>query len=71
MAAFLTVDVLRAHAASVFPCASFWRASEPTPPHPAPRPRPVLTAQWLAGPDGRLTCRWQMESPASSGPPPS
>jgi hypothetical protein len=69
MAAFLTVDVLRAHAAPAFPCASFWRANEPVSPHPTPRPRPVLTAQWLVAPDGRLTCWWRTDVPASSGPP--
>jgi len=69
MAAFLTVDVLRAHAAPVFPRAPFWRASEPAWLRPAPRHG--LTARWRVAPDGRLTCRWQTDVSAPFGPPPN
>jgi hypothetical protein len=71
MAAFLTVDVLRAHAAPVLPRVPFWRASEPARSRLASRARPVLTARWLVPPDGRLTCRWQTDVSAPFGPPPN
>jgi hypothetical protein len=71
MAAFLTVDVLRAHGAPVFPRVPFWHASEPVRPSPAPWPRPMLTVRWLIAPDGRLTCRWQADVSAPFGPPPN
>jgi hypothetical protein len=56
MAAFLTIDMLRAHNAPVFPHATFGR--------------PVLGARCLVAPDGRLTCRWQMGGSAPFGIPP-
>jgi hypothetical protein len=64
MAAFLTVDVLRAHAAPVFPHATFGYVDEPA------RRRPVLVMRWLVAPDGRLTCCWQIDVSAPFGPPP-
>jgi hypothetical protein len=73
MAAFLKVDVLRAHAVPVLPRAVLGHAPArplpPTPPRPTP-PRSVLTAHWLVAPDGRLTCRWQTAVSAPFGPPP-
>lgn len=68
MAAFLTVDVLRAHAAPGLPQAVIDRV--PARPFPALPPRPVLTARWLVAPDGRLTCRWQTDVSAPFGPRP-
>jgi hypothetical protein len=86
MAAFLKLDVLRAHAvpglpqgvlddatAHPFPTALSFPttlASPTSPPFAASSPRPVLTACWLAAPDGRLTCRWQTDVSAPFGPPP-
>jgi hypothetical protein len=73
MAAFLKVDVLRAHAVPALPQAVLAHAPArpflPTPPRPTP-PRPVLTARWLIAPDGRLTCRWQTDAAAPHDPPP-
>jgi hypothetical protein len=71
MAAFLSVDVLRAYAAPVFPRVPFWHAHEPAWSRPASGRRPVLTARWLVAPDGRLTCRWQTDVSAPFGPPPN
>jgi hypothetical protein len=67
MAAFLTVDVLWAHAAPAFPHGPQGQIAWPG---PAPQRRPVLRASWQVGPDGRLTCRWQSDVPAPLGPPP-
>jgi hypothetical protein len=69
MVAFLTVDVLRAHAASAFPRAAHGGAGKGAWPSEAARPHVVLSACWLVAPDGRLTCRWQTDVPAL-GPPP-
>jgi hypothetical protein len=70
MAVFLTVDVLRVHAAPAFVQTVFWRADEPARPSPAPRARPALTAHWQVASDGRLTCRWQADGLPPLGPPP-
>ena len=59
MAAFLTIDVLRAHAALASsrpildPMAEGPRSATPA--------RLVLGAHWLVAPNGRLTCHWQVE----------
>jgi hypothetical protein len=66
MAAFLTVDVLRAHAAPCLPLGTFGRAGN----FARPRRRPVLIMRWLIAPDGRLTCRWRSGVSAFFGPPP-
>ena len=59
MAAFLTIDDLRAHGAlaSSRPILDLMadRARAATP------ARLVLAAHWLVAPDGRLTCHWQVE----------
>ena len=68
MAAFLKVDVLRAHAVPDLPRAVLGHA--PARPFPPTPPRPVLTARWLIAPDGRLTCRWQIDTAALHDPPP-
>jgi hypothetical protein len=70
MAAFLKVDILRAHAASVCLPDAFGLTREPLWPRPEQR-RAVLTAQWLVAPGGRLACRWQTSVSAPFGPPPS
>ena len=73
MAAFLKLDVLRAHAVPDLPGAVLDHAPArrfPTPPFGPPTSRPVLTARWLVAPDGRLTCCWQMDAAAPHGPPP-
>ena len=70
MTAFLTTNVLRAHAAPDFPPAGFAHSPAPARPLPARLQRPVLTARWLVAPDGRLTCRWQTDASAPSEPPP-
>jgi len=73
MAAFLKLDVLRTHAVLDLPRAVLDDApARPFPPPPlgAPTSRPVLTARWLAAPDGRLTCRWQTDAAAPQGPLP-
>jgi hypothetical protein len=67
MAAFLKVDVLRAHAVPDLPRTVLGHA--PARPFPPPS-RPVLTARWLVAPDGRLTCRWQADPSTPHGPPP-
>jgi hypothetical protein len=64
MAAFLTVDLLRAHATPVFPHDAPGHADE------AARRRPVLVMRWLVAPDGRLICRWRTDVSASFGSPP-
>jgi hypothetical protein len=69
MAAFLTVDFLRAHAASEHPNAVFGQPGRPLWAAPAPQPRPRLVARWLVAEDGRLTCRWQIDASAPFGPP--
>ncbi len=70
MAAFLNVDVLRAHAASACLLDAFRRGREPFSPC-REQPCPVLTAHWLVTPDGRLACRWQTSVSAPFGPPPN
>ncbi len=62
MAAFLEVDVLRAHAVPALPRAVLGPALTP--------PRPVLTARWLVAPGRRLTCRWQADATTLHDPPP-
>jgi hypothetical protein len=61
MAAFLTVDVLRAHAAPGFPQVLFGHAHEPVRRFVAPRSRPALTARWLVAPDARPSVRGRAE----------
>jgi hypothetical protein len=68
MAAFLKVDMLRAHAVPDLPRAV--RDHVPARPFPMSAPRPVLTARWLVAPDGRLTCCWNTGAAAPNGPPP-
>jgi hypothetical protein len=64
MAAFLKVDLLRAHAVPDLQRTVLGHA-------PArPFPRPMLTARWLLAPDGRLICRWQVDLSTPHGPPP-
>jgi hypothetical protein len=70
MAAFLTVDVLRAHAALASSQAMFGHAAAAARPRSATRPRPILGARWRAAPDGRLTCRWQTVGSTPFGIPP-
>ena len=70
MAAFLTVDVLRAHAAPCLPLGTFGRAGNFAWPHRSLRRRPVLIMRWLIAPDGRLTCLWRSDVSALFGPPP-
>jgi hypothetical protein len=60
MTAFLTVDVLRAHAVPVHLREALRRAD---------LSRPVLLARWLIAPDGRPICRWQTDDPAPEFPP--
>lgn len=67
MAAFLKLDVLRAHAVPDLPQSVLGRM--PARPFPPPS-RPVLTARWLVAPDGRLTCHWQVDLSIPHGPPP-
>lgn len=69
MAAFLKVDILRAHAASVCLHDALRLVREPGWPRPE-QPRPSLTAKWVVAPDGRLACRWQTSVSAPFGPPP-
>ncbi len=69
MAAFLTVDVLRAHAAPDFPRALFGHA--PARPFAAPPPGAALTARRRVAPDGRPTCRRRTDVSAPFGPPPN
>jgi hypothetical protein len=72
MAAFLKLDVLRAHAVPDLPLAVRDHVpARPFPPPPfATAPvRPALTARWLVAPDGRLTCGWHTDA-APNGPPP-
>ena len=64
MAAFLTLDVRRAHAALAFSQATFGHATARA------WPRPMLAARWQMAPDGRLTCRWQTVGSAPFGIPP-
>jgi hypothetical protein len=56
MIAFLTVDMLRAPDAPVFPRDMLGR--------------PVLGARWLLAPDSQLTCRWQTGGSAPLDIPP-
>ena len=70
MAAFLTVDVLRAHSAPAFPPGPLGPVGQTACTRPASRRRPVLHAHWQLGPDGRLTCRWQTDVSVPHGPPP-
>ena len=60
MTAFLTIDVLRAHAAPLNLRDALRRTDAP---------RPVLTARWMIAPNGHLVCRWQAEDPAPDRPP--
>jgi hypothetical protein len=69
MVAFLTLDVLRAHAAPVLSRTAFAADATRRPRQPL-GPRPVLRARWLIAPDGQLTCRWQTDQSAPFGPPP-
>jgi hypothetical protein len=57
MAAFLTVDLLRAHSVHTM----FQGDTR------AVRRRPIC-ARWAVGSDGRLTCRW--DNDADDPPPP-
>lgn len=59
MTAFLTVDMLQAHAAPLNLSITQRHTDAP---------RPVLTARWLIGPDRHLTCRWQADDPAPDRP---
>lgn len=59
MTAFLTVNTSRARPASGIPRAPLRLVRVPAPAHFPPRA--VLTARWLIAPDGRLTCRWQID----------
>jgi hypothetical protein len=70
MATFLTVDMLRPRLQRAVPHVTFGRGSDRVSPRPVPRLRAVLTAHWLVGSHGRLTCRWQAEVSAPFGPPP-
>jgi hypothetical protein len=70
MAAFLTRDVLRAHAALAFSQATFGHATACAWQRSATRPRPILGARWQMAPDGRLTCRWQTVGSTPFGIPP-
>jgi len=67
MAAFLTVDMLRAHAMPALPCNPHDPAARP---RPAAEPRPVLAGRWIVASDGRLSCRWQTDVSDPFGPPP-
>ena len=60
MAAFFTIDVLRAHAA-LLNLRDGLRRTDAL--------RPVLTARWLIAPDGQLACRWQADDPGLDRPP--
>jgi hypothetical protein len=70
MATFTNVDMLRARSARAAPPALFGQIGDRVWPRPAPRELAVLTARWLVAPDGRLTCRWQVNVSARFGPPP-
>lgn len=70
MAAFLTVDVLRAHAVPAFRYVPLVHGRASARPRPASQSRPVLVARWLVAADGRLICRWQTDVSAPFGPPP-
>jgi hypothetical protein len=70
MAAFLTVDILRAHAASDCLHDALRLVRAPAWPR-REESRPVLTAKWVVAPGGRLACRWQTTVSAPFGPPPS
>lgn len=70
MAAFLTVDNLRAPVWRAVQPIAHDRAGERARPRPVPRSCPVLAARWLVAPGGRLICRWQTEIFAPFGPPP-
>jgi hypothetical protein len=58
MAAFLTIDLLRAHAAPMF-----FQGGE------LAVQRRSISARWAVGADGRLTCRWDTDT-ADPPPPP-
>ncbi len=68
MAAFLELDVLRAHAVPDLPRAV--REHALAHPFHLPPPHPVSTARRLVAPGGRLTCRWQADVASPLGPPP-
>ncbi len=70
MAAFLPVAFLRAHEAPDFLTTPTGRSGQSAELRPAPRARAVLTARWVAAPDGRLACRRQARAPARLRPPP-
>jgi hypothetical protein len=70
MATFANVDTLRARFARAASPALFGQIGNRVWPRPAPRELAALTARWLVAPDGRLTCRWQVNVSARFGPPP-
>ena len=59
MAAFLTIDLLRAHAVPML------FQADPR----AMRRRPVR-ARWTVGADGRLACHWDTDTDDPPPPPP-
>jgi hypothetical protein len=61
MAAFLTIDDLRAHAALASSRPILDPTAVATGPRSATPMRLVLGAHWVVAPDGRLTCHWQVE----------
>jgi hypothetical protein len=61
MTAFLTVDVLRAHAVALTVRDTHLHISAPG---------PKLTARWIFAPGGHLACRWQADAPAPDDPLP-
>ncbi len=69
MSAFLTADVLRAHAAPLNLRDTVPRTDAPPPVRRTDAPRPVLTARWVVQPDGHLACRWQADDPTPDRPP--
>jgi hypothetical protein len=70
VAAFLSVDVLRAYATPSLPCAIFAQAAEPASSRLTSHRRPTLVARWAVTPDGRLSCRWETDASTISRPPP-
>lgn len=60
MTAFLTADVLRAHAAPLNLHDALRRTSAS---------RPALLACWMIAPDGHLVCHWQADDPEPDRPP--
>ena len=65
MAAFLTVDLLRAHSAPDLRLPTPGAAGGFACPRAARPRRRVPVMRWVVAPSGRLTCRWELDASAS------